>query len=313
MHGLVEGLTLDDIRTRYTDKPLSRRTAERLRDAVERLYPIEHANPGESRKRWRIRRGTSEPMANITAHELADLEMAATLYRRENLQVHARNVEKVAAKLRAQLKHPVMARIAPDLEALTEAEGIAVRPGPKPRIDAEIISVLRQAVVACRKVRIHYRARGTGALSRQIVCPYGFLYGNRHYLVAFSMSTAVRDYRLYSLPNIERAELLSYPFKRANEFSLQSFVNRSFGVFREKPFEVVWRFSPQATADARTFLFHPDQQFVPQKNGSLLVRFTAGGALEMAWHLYTWGKHVRVLKPKDFWARVRRSQSHVLP
>jgi alpha-ketoglutarate-dependent 2,4-dichlorophenoxyacetate dioxygenase len=34
MQGSASGLSLEDIRTRYSDKPLSRRTAERLRDAV---------------------------------------------------------------------------------------------------------------------------------------------------------------------------------------------------------------------------------------------------------------------------------------
>jgi predicted DNA-binding transcriptional regulator YafY len=313
MHGLAGGLALDDIRTRYTDKPLSRRTAERLRDAVDRLYTVEHANPGELPKRWRIRRSNAVPIANISAQELADLETAAALLKRENLQAHARSVEKVTAKLRAQLKPLVMARIEPDLDAMTEAEGMALRPGPKPRIDAEILLVLRQAIVACRKVRIHYRARSSGTLSRQIVCPYGFLYGNRHYLVAFSMNAAVRDYRLYSLSNIGRIELLPYPFKRAKEFSLQSFVCRSFGVFQESPLDVAWRFSSEAAADAQNFLFHPSQQFEPQKDGSLVVRFTAGGILEMAWHLYTWGKQVKVLEPKDFWKRVRQIQNSALP
>jgi hypothetical protein len=55
MQGSASGLSLEDIRTRYSDKPLSRRTAERLRDAVERLFPhIEQANPGEVPKRWRL-------------------------------------------------------------------------------------------------------------------------------------------------------------------------------------------------------------------------------------------------------------------
>ena len=49
MQGSVGGLSLDDIRRNYSDKPLSRRTAERLRDAVERVFPqFEQANP------WRI-------------------------------------------------------------------------------------------------------------------------------------------------------------------------------------------------------------------------------------------------------------------
>ena len=44
---------------------------------------------------------------------------------------------------------------------------------------------------------------------------------------------------------------------------------------------------------------HPTPRFAPdQPDGSLLVRFRAGGALEMCWHLFTWGDHVEVLVPK---------------
>jgi predicted DNA-binding transcriptional regulator YafY len=89
------------------------------------------------------------------------------------------------------------------VELLLEAEGLAMRPGPRPKLDLEIISTLRQGILASRKVRLHYRARGTGLQSKQLVCPYGFLYGNRPYLVAYSMNRAIRDYRLFSLANIE--------------------------------------------------------------------------------------------------------------
>ena len=33
------------------------------------------------------------------------------------------------------------------------------------------------------------------------------------------------------------------------------------------------------------------------EDGSLLVRFRAGGKLEMCWHLFTWGEHVEVVEP----------------
>ncbi len=41
-------------------------------------------------------------------------------------------------------------------------------------------------------------------------------------------------------------------------------------------------------------------------DGSIPVRFRAGGALEMPWHLYSWGHAVDVLEPKDFWGRLKR-------
>ena len=60
---------------------------------------------------------------------------------------------------------------------------------------------------------------------------------------------------------------------------------------------MVWRFTPKAAADARQFLFHPTQRFEEEPDGSLIVRFHAGGALEMCWHLFTWGGEVEVMSP----------------
>jgi predicted DNA-binding transcriptional regulator YafY len=305
MQGSAEGLTIDDIRIRYGDEPLSRRTAERLRDAVERVFPqVEQANPGETPKRWRIRSGTLNGLICLSADELAALGTAESLLKRENASAAADALGSLTTKIRAIIRPEVTRRVEPDVELLLEAEGLATRPGPRPKVDREIVATLRQAILASRKVRIHYRARGTGARSRQLVCPYGFLYGNRPYLIAYSMNSAVRDYRLFSLANIRTVDLTEFSFERRADFSLAKFTRRSFGVFQEEPFDVVWRFKPEAAADAREWLFHPDQAIEDQPDGSILVRFRAGGALEMSWHLYTWGDAVEVLAPADFRQRV---------
>ena len=39
---------------------------------------------------------------------------------------------------------------------------------------------------------------------------------------------------------------------------------------------------------------------VRNEDGTLTVKFRAGGRLEMDWHLYTWGKHVTVVKPENW-------------
>jgi predicted DNA-binding transcriptional regulator YafY len=308
MQGSALGLSLEDIQRNYSDTPLSRRTAERLRDAIERLFPqIEQANPGEVPKRWRLPGGTVNGFATVTAGELADMGTAISLLRRDNLDAQAESAERGLAKLRALLKRPVMNRIEPDLEALTEAEGLAMRPGPRPKINPDVIAALREAVITRHKVRLHYVYRGSGKRGYQVVHPYGFLYGNRHYLVAWSESDAARDFRSFALSNIERVEVLDRTFTRKLRFSLREYAERSFGVFQEKPIEVVWKFSPKAAADAREFVFHPTQRFEEQSDGSLIVRFRAGGLLEMAWHLFTWGDEVRVLKPRKLHTLLAKS------
>jgi predicted DNA-binding transcriptional regulator YafY len=297
MRGTAEGLSLADIERDYG---VSRRTAERMRDAIERVFPqMEQANPGELPKRWRTRAGALSNVIGISADELAALNTALGLMRREGITEPLARLETLSSKLKAMIHPDAARRIGPDLEVLAEAEGIALRPGPRQAIAPEIVAILRHAIVACKKVQLHYRARGSGALSRTVVCPYGFLHGNRHYLVADSLNPEARGFRLFSLANIEKVETTARPFfARRRGFSLQSFAERSFGVFQEVPFDVIWRFLPSAAPDARRFLFHPTQSFEEEADGSLLVRFRAGGALEMCWHLFTWGAQVQVLKPK---------------
>jgi hypothetical protein len=66
------------------------------------------------------------------------------------------------------------------------------------------------------------------------------------------------------------------------------YAEHSFGVFHEEPVDVVWKLPPKTAPDVQEFLFQPSQTMEPQPNGSLIVRFHAGGLLEMAWHLATW-------------------------
>jgi predicted DNA-binding transcriptional regulator YafY len=70
--------------------------------------------------------------------------------------------------------------------------------------------------------------------------------------------------------------------------------------------DVRWRFHPRAADEAREYLFHPNQQLEHADDGSLLVSFRAGGKLEMAWHLFTWGPDVEVLEPASLWEELAR-------
>jgi predicted DNA-binding transcriptional regulator YafY len=294
------GLTLSDIEQRFG---VSRRTAIRMRDAVVAAFPQADQVPSNDRsKRWRLSSGPTKPLLGITADDLASLENAAALLARENLPEQAQELRGVASKIRATLAAELMRKIDPDLGALAEAEGIAMRPGPRPAIPATLFAQLRNAIKSCRVVSFHYASRTGSGDDERIVRPLGFLYGHRHYLVALPGAAdppdaAVRP-RFYSLPQISKLRLLPESFVRDAAFSLRGFVAPSFGVYEETPVDVVWRFSPEAAPIARQFQFHPTQRNENQPDGSLVVRFHAGGLLEMAWHLMTWGRHVEVLEPQ---------------
>ena len=291
------GLSLKDIESRFE---VGRRTAMRMRDSVLRIFPqADEVSTDERTKRWRIPFGTMDKLIGCTADELGDLETAISVLKRENMTDQASSLENLKAKLTALMNPDIARRVAPDLEALLEAENLAMRPGPKPRTRPFVLSELRDAIKACRVCTLRQQTRATGKVNQRTVYPYGFLYGHRHYLIAYVPRATGRKYRMFSLPNIISVKPTNDFFERDPSFSLDNFAQQSFGVYQEDPVDVVWKFSPAAASNARDFIFHPDQSQESLKDGSLIVRFHAGGMLEMCWHLYCWGDQVEVLEPKQ--------------
>ncbi len=290
------GLSLQDIQQHYE---VERRTAMRMRDAVMRIFPhTEEVATSEKLKRWRIPPGRLNRLIDFSAEEFADLQAAIAVLERENLPDQAKSLGRFSTKLKALMRPELARQVEPDLEVLLEAEGLAMRPGPKLRTNGKVIKELRYAIMACHEIEIHYRNRRTNRVNKRRVRPYGFLMGHRHYLVAIHLNPKARNYALFSLPYIEKVRDTSMMFERDEEFSLREYAERSFGVFQEESFDVVWKFSPEAARNAREFQFHPTQNMEEQEDGSLIVSFHAGGKLEMAWHLFTWGDNVEVLEPK---------------
>ena len=164
---------------------------------------------------------------------------------------------------------------------------------------------MREAISASRVMEFRYVAQSTRRRSRQRVEPYGLLYGNRAFLVARSDWAA--EPRLWRLANVSEARMTDEAFERDPEFDLQHYARRSFGTFQERPVNVVLRFDARAAPDAAAFLFHPDQVIEENRDGSLTVRFRAGGIDEMCWHLFTWGESVTIEKP----ARLRKRMAEM--
>ena len=299
MQGLRGGLTLHDIQAEFG---VSRRTAERMRDAVEGAFaPLETVECGDNKRHWRLRSDALRRLVPLSAEELAELGSAADTLERTGFEPRAAALRELDTKLRATQHTESLERIEGDIEALVQAEGLAMRPGPRPRLDRDLLTRLREAITTCRIVEVRYLSQSTGRRSRQGIEPYGLLYGKRAFLVG--RTDWKHDMRLWRLANMSEARVTGETFTRDPAFDLECYARRSFGTFQEEPVDVVLRFAAQAKRDAAAFLFHPSQSLEVNADGTLTVRFTAGGIDEMCWHLVTWGDSVTVEKP----ARLRCS------
>ena len=295
-----EGVSLNDIAQKFN---VSRRTAERMRDMIINRFPQCVEETGENNiKRWYIPQGTLRDFIQFGSDELTVLEKSKNLLIKENMATEAEILTQTINKVKASIKPDVLRKILPDAEALSESEMFVCRPGPKLDIDRSFVKIIQQAILQCHRIKIRYFRDQTQKTAFTVLDPYGFLYGERnHYLVAHHSNGYYGDeVHLFRLTNIKKVEILPEVMTVVPNFNLQDYAEQSFGAFHETPFEVEWLFDKEVAAEAAKYIFHPSQKIKHNKDGTLTVKFKAGGRTEMDWHLYTWGEHVKVIKPEDW-------------
>ncbi len=290
--GSAEGLTLDEMADLTG---VDRRTAERMRDRLTDLFPQMEVVADPPTKRWRIPAGLDGFMQAPTTHELATLGSAAQELEAGGSAVRAAALKSLETKVLAALRAPVRRRIAPDLEALLQAEAIAVQAGPRPSEDEAVLDAIREALMAGRMLGFRYTGGSSPGRTRAVI-PYGLLFGRSNYLVAVEGEGATP--RNWRLDRIEGVQVLERAAARPAEFSLQAYADQSFGIYQDDTEDVVLRISPRGAESAKRWRFHVGQVVEPQSDGSVRVTFRASGMRELAWHLFTWGADVEVLAPE---------------
>lgn len=289
----AEGLTLDEMATQAS---IGRRTAERMRDALEQLFPQMEMLPEGTIKRYRIPGGLDSFYQSPTTEELLELAKAAAHLRANGQASRAEAIERLDHKVRSAVKSAALRRLTPDIDALARAEMSVARAGPRPIDRPDELAVIRRAIMAMCAVRFRYQGGSTPGRWRTVT-PYGLLFERMNYLVGAEIGAegAPRNWRLDRIVDLELTTVVA---SAPEGFDLGDYASRSFGVYQDAVEEVVLRVLPHGLADVQIWRFHLDQTFAQEADGSTIVRFRSGGMLELAWHLFTWGDKIEILAPE---------------
>jgi predicted DNA-binding transcriptional regulator YafY len=280
----------------------SRRTVERLLAAMRQVcVDIEEVPTSEREKRWRLRPNRLVGAVRMSAEEVAEIEAAALRLQQEGLPARAATLRGAANKLRAMMDDAARRRTESDVEALLASEGLASRPGPRVEVADGVIETLRHALLASRRVRLRYRGP-KGDERDHVLEPCGLVYGTRPYLLAAKPGKP--DAATWRLDRVAAVEATEEGFVPREGSDVATLMRDCFGVWHEPPMDVALRFDARAAADAAGWRFHASQVCEPQPDGTLVVRFRAGGIEEMANHLATWGDTVEVLSPSTLRERL---------
>ncbi|MCW1919912.1 WYL domain-containing protein [Rhodobacter sp. KR11] len=304
------GVSLTEIEETFG---VDRRTAQRMTKALEETFPNCITRTDDDRRKfWKLRADHARLMLaqGIRDSELIALNLAIQRAEREGAVTDVRALAGLRDRLLASMPGPHARRAEADAEAVLEAHGFASRPGPAVRVAPDLLGLISEALKGPHVISLTYSGR-----PRRLE-PHGLLLGTRRYLVAREVGESRMQH--YRLDRIEGARLEATSFARDPGFDLATHAARAFGSYyaEDEYGEVVWRFTPKAAVTARDFLFHPTQEMTDEADGSLTLRFTASGWLEMVWHLYLWGDQVQVLAPEALAQRVadhRRTDFVALP
>lgn len=300
----ADGVAIDEIQQKFA---VSLRTAQRMCSELSTIFPTMEAIMDGKKKRWRIPRSSMTPLFTLFADELAALTNCINYLKQHNQHEQANLLTQLAGKISHVVQSSKRTQsLLSDIETRLNIEGLAFRPGPRFCVNEHIIKSLRQSLLAKLQIRIKYYNKKTKKYSYNQLNPYGILYSDKeHYLLAHHSDGYYGDaIHHFIIRHIVDVTVLEQAAVIPTDFSLTSYCQDMFGVFKEDPFDVEWLFSADVADEVKHYVFHPSQKMRENDDGSITVKFRAGGAVEMSWYLYMWGDMVEVIEPIDFWQRV---------
>ena len=282
MQSRVLGITLTDI---VEELHVSRRTAERLRDAIIDILPqINEIETVGKEKHWGFTSGYMNEIINFTPEEIAILEGIKDGITPD---FNKKTLESVITKLKA-FSRKQLTKLDDAIELIMKSEGVAITQKPSYKIDVQLIDSVRQAIKQNLKFRAKYDGR------EKVLSPYGIIYGSNVYLIGVE-GDWTNPY-VYSLHKLSDVKLTNEAFDKG-DFDIREYANTSFGVYHNEVMKVELLFSPDAAEDVLNYNFHPTQKVKQNEDGSVTVKFKASGELEILWHIFKWGDSVKIVAP----------------
>lgn len=298
------GLCIEDIEHHFE---CSRRSAERMKALLFDLFPekVEEVPTSEKKKRWRFVKGAMNTLISFTADDFANLEYLKGLSNDENKR---KELDELIAKIKALTPQKNLQSLDTDVSAIMESEGFAVRQYSGVNIEPKILEELRTSMLAFKKNQFNYPIKGE--IKTITLNPYGLVIADKYYLVGYN--EYVGDLRQYRVDKIRELAILDEYFEKDEKFSLTEYSNNSFGVYQEKPIDIVLEFDKSVANDVLNYHFHPTQKIKQLKNENVQVEFKSGGTYVICQELFKWGCSVKIQKPVELKNYYKRYLTDVL-
>lgn len=245
----------------------------------------------------------SEPVTAFPNIEVSEGEITALLVAQKALaQYKGTPFERPLQTAFRKLTDGLKDRVSFSWHDLEDA--ISFRSAGASAADIELFEIVSKGVLRCVELDFEYRKLKSSGYEPRRVRPYhlGCL-ENQWYLFAEDLER--RQLRTFALPRMRSVRLTSKGFRRPADFSIAEVLSGSFGVHSAgKKQRIRIEFDPFAARLVAERKWHESQRVREIAGGSIILELELGGLQEIERWVLSWGRHARVLVPKELAARV---------
>jgi len=287
MQNSYGGLSIDDITENFE---CCRRSAERMKAVLFENFgnKIEEViNNTDKKKRWRFKKGSINWLINFSSTDFANLEYCKNFLKSPTKQ---KELEELIQKIKA-LNPQKVSKV--DIDEILSNQTFAIRQGFRENIKLETLQLINNSILSQKQIIIKY----DNSQKEIVLNPYGILYSDKSYLVAYNEWAG--KFWTYRLSKINKIRLTDNYFNKDEKFNMQDYASKSFGIYQGEIFDVVLLFDKDSAPDAMEYFFHPTQNGKLNKDGTYTLSLKASGEFEIITEILKWRNHVKIISPES--------------
>ena len=297
--------TIPDLAMRHS---VSTKTIRRdLAALMEAGFPL-YDERYEGKVYWRLAEEYKGlPLANLSLSELAALYFSRNVVAALSAPPFLGDIDSAFKKIEGALPEKNIAF----LDSLDSM--ISVRPDAPKDLEQhkQTIRSLMDAIGEERRIRMQYFSVHSQKRKTYDVHPYRLMYF-RGGLYLFGYVEAYDQIRTFAVERIEALEVLGDTFERPPDFSVESYLESSFGLIREEPFDVEILFKSNIASYVRSRAWHPSQRVRDVGNGEIVMTLHVGGEFELVAWILSFGPSAVVLSPDKLRKRIESELARTL-
>lgn len=246
----------------------------------------------------------TEPVTAFPNIEVSEGEIAALLVAQKALaQYEGTPFERPLQSAFRKLTDGLKDRLSFSWSDLEDA--ISFRSAGASVADIELFEIVSRGVLRCVELEFEYRKLSRNDYESRQVRPYHLACLEQQWYL-FAEDLERQQLRTFALPRMRKVRLTTRGFRRPADFSIAQVLSGSFGVHSAgKKQRIRVQFDPFAARLVAERKWHETQSVRQKADGSIILALELGGLEEIERWILSWGKHARVLAPKELALRVR--------